>query len=90
MFKWVENAVYEEFVDALPGVGNLETELSNVKDVVEELKCVIHEMNDALVCEKREVKKFKVISKTLLVLILSLSMAMVFVDKGKEKNFTSL
>lgn len=78
MFKWVEDAIYEEVEDALPRVGNLEIELSNVKADVEELKCVIHEMKDELVCHKREIKKFKVISKTLLVLTLFLSIAMVY------------
>ncbi|XP_013607674.1 PREDICTED: uncharacterized protein At1g43920, Chloroplastic-like [Brassica oleracea var. oleracea] len=78
LFKWVEDAIYEEVEDALPRVGNLEIELSNVKADVEELKCVIHEMKDELVCHKREIKKFKVISKTLLVLTLFLSIAMVY------------
>ncbi|XP_048630754.1 uncharacterized protein At1g43920, Chloroplastic-like [Brassica napus] len=93
LFKWVEDAVYEEVEDALPRVGNLETELGNVKADVEELKCVIHEMKDELVCHKREIKKLKVICKTLLVSALFLSMAMVYifvVGKGEEKKFTSL
>ncbi|KAL0845763.1 hypothetical protein Bca101_019009 [Brassica carinata] len=31
LFKWVEDAIFEEVDDALPRLGSLETELRNVK-----------------------------------------------------------
>lgn len=46
MFKWVEDAVFEEVEDALPRLAIIANEISKAKSEANELKAMIQEMRE--------------------------------------------
>lgn len=69
MFKWVEEAVYEEVQDALPKIVLLEAELNKEKSDIEDLKGVVTELMEEVVKGKTEVKRCKVMMTILFVIM---------------------
>ena len=69
MFKWVEEAVYEEVQDALPKIVLLEAELNKEKSDIEDLKGVVTELMEEVVKGKTEVKSCKVMMTILFVIM---------------------
>jgi len=69
LFKWVEEAVYEEVQDALPKIVLLEAELNKEKSDIEDLKGVVTELMEEVVKGKTEVKRCKVMMTILFVIM---------------------
>ena len=69
LFKWVEEAVYEEVQDALPKIVLLEAELNKEKSDIEDLKGVVTELMEEVVRAKTEVKRCKVMMTILFVIM---------------------
>lgn len=69
LFKWVEEAVYEEVQDALPKIVLLEAELNKEKSDIEDLKGVVTELMEEVVKGKTEVKSCKVMMTILFVIM---------------------
>ncbi|XP_020889237.1 uncharacterized protein At1g43920, Chloroplastic-like [Arabidopsis lyrata subsp. lyrata] len=63
LFKWVEDCVYEEVVDAKPKISSIDNEINNAKCEVSieiaELKCMINELKEDGTWSKREIKRIK-------------------------------
>ena len=69
LFKWVEEAVYEEVQDALPKIILLEAEFNKEKYDIEDLKGVVTELMEEVVKGKTEVKSCKVMMTILFVIM---------------------
>ncbi|KAG7533137.1 hypothetical protein ISN45_Aa08g007690 [Arabidopsis thaliana x Arabidopsis arenosa] len=60
VFKWVEDAVYEEVEDALPKFGIIANEINQAKSEVNELNVMLQELKDEAILSKKEIRKWKV------------------------------
>ena len=63
MFKWVEDAVYEEVEDVLPKFVIIANELNKAKSEANELNVMIHELKEEAMLSKQEICKWKVCLK---------------------------
>ena len=79
LFKWVEEAVFEEVEDNLPKLGLIENELFNVKTEVEEMKALTESL-------KNDVERGKLIHKIWCVSICLIVIVIVIVWIGKTKE----
>ncbi|KAF2593112.1 hypothetical protein F2Q70_00043454 [Brassica cretica] len=77
LFKWVEDAVYEEVQDALPKIVLLEAELNKEKSDIADLKGVVTELMEEVVRTKTEVKRCKVMVKILFVIMCLITIVLV-------------
>ncbi|XP_019084275.1 PREDICTED: uncharacterized protein At1g43920, Chloroplastic-like [Camelina sativa] len=78
LFKWVEEGVYEEVVDALPKFSIIGREIEDLKERIEELK------EDGMLI-KRDTKKWKLMSSLCLV-CLTFSVIAIVILLLKTKN----
>ncbi|XP_010456870.1 PREDICTED: uncharacterized protein At1g43920, Chloroplastic-like [Camelina sativa] len=88
LFKWVEDAVFEEVEDALPRVGIMANEISKVKSEANELKAMIQALKDEEMISKMELHKCQVCFKLCFVWLCVMTIMLVYVMYGqrKEKN----
>ncbi|XP_019082651.1 PREDICTED: uncharacterized protein At1g43920, Chloroplastic-like [Camelina sativa] len=63
LFKWVEEVVYEEVIEALPKISIINNEISNARSEVaveiDGLKTQIEELKEDAMFSKRELNKWK-------------------------------
>ncbi|XP_019089329.1 PREDICTED: uncharacterized protein At1g43920, Chloroplastic-like [Camelina sativa] len=88
LFKWVEDAVFEEVEDALPRVAIMANEISKAKCEANELKAMIEELKDEEMISKMELHKCKVCLKVCFVWLCVITIMLVYVmyGQGKEKK----
>ena len=90
LFKWVENGVYEEVVDALPKLSNIDNEIniakSEVAAEIDELKAMIVVLKEEGMWSSREIKKCKLMIKVCLVSLGLIVIVFGFIMFGKTKN----
>ena len=76
LFKWVEEAVYEEVEDAHPKFRNIENELQNLRSEMEELKGMSQHLIEDVVFVNVELQKW--ITKCGLVWMIILMIVVVY------------
>ncbi|KAL9859567.1 hypothetical protein AtNW77_Chr1g0049151 [Arabidopsis thaliana] len=90
LFKWVEDCVYEEVVDAIPRISIIDSEVNNAKSEVAveiaELKGLIQELKEDEMWSKRELKRWKSMTKVCLVCLCIIFIAIVIIMFYKTKN----
>ena len=89
LFKWVEEAVYEEVEDALPNIGTMANEIVKGKSEVIELNASIQELKEDAKWSKMEIRKLKVLVKVCVVwvCVMNLVIAYQMIGKAKETSF---
>ena len=89
-FKWVEDCVYEEVVDAIPRISVIDSEIINAKSEVAieiaELKGLIQELKEDEMWSKMEVKRWKSMTILCLVCLCITIIAILIVMFYKTKN----
>jgi len=87
LFKWVEDAVYEEVEDVLPNLGIMANEIvkarSEVNEIVNELSASIQELKEDAMCSKMEIRKLKVLVKVSLVSVCLMTIVIAYQMFGK-------
>ncbi|XP_023638026.1 uncharacterized protein At1g43920, Chloroplastic-like [Capsella rubella] len=88
LFKWVEDAVFEEVEDALPRVAIIANEISKIKAEVNELKAVMKEVKEEEMINKKEVHKCKLCFKVcfLWLSLITIVLGYVLFRKGNQKK----
>ncbi|XP_023641960.1 uncharacterized protein At1g43920, Chloroplastic [Capsella rubella] len=89
MFKWVEDAVYEEVQDALPKVGAMANEIVKTKSEVIALNGALQELKDEALWNLNEIRKSKKWMKVYVVWLCVVSIGIVYlmVEKAKQSKF---
>ncbi|XP_019086243.1 PREDICTED: uncharacterized protein At1g43920, Chloroplastic-like [Camelina sativa] len=59
LFKWVEDAIYEEVEDALPKLGIMANEIVKAKAEINELNVAMQELKEDAMQRKRVICKLK-------------------------------
>ncbi|XP_019092366.1 PREDICTED: uncharacterized protein At1g43920, Chloroplastic-like [Camelina sativa] len=65
LFKWVEEAVYEEVEDALPKLGLMANEIVKTNSQVNELTAALLELKEEALWRKVEIRKFRTLLKSI-------------------------
>ncbi|XP_019097457.1 PREDICTED: uncharacterized protein At1g43920, Chloroplastic-like [Camelina sativa] len=91
LFKWVEDAVYEEVQDALPKLGLMANEIVETKTEVNEFIGALQDLKEEALWNKMEISKFKKLLKVCFVYLcfVSIGIAYLVVVKAKQTNFGS-
>jgi len=90
LFKWVEDSVYEEIVDAIPRINTIGSEISIAKSEVAveiaELKGLIQEIKEDERWNKMELKRWKSMTGLCLVCLSLSVIAILIIMFYKNKN----
>ncbi|KAG7593760.1 Ulp1 protease family C-terminal catalytic domain [Arabidopsis thaliana x Arabidopsis arenosa] len=86
VFKWVEDAVYEEVEDALPKFGIIANEINQAKSEVNELNVMLQELKDEAILSKREIRKWKVCLLMCFVWLCLISILIVYMMLSQAKK----
>ncbi|KAG7582711.1 hypothetical protein ISN44_As08g022820 [Arabidopsis suecica] len=86
LFKWVEDAVYEEVEDALPKLGIMANEIVKAKSEVNEANVAIQEFKEDAMWSKMELRKLKVMLKVCLVWLSLMTIVIAYLMLGKAKH----
>jgi len=94
LFKWVEDGVYEEVVEALPKISSIDSEIMKAKCEVaieiEQLKTMIKEVKEEAMCSEREIKNWKRMIKCCLVclgfIVIVIVVGMIMFGNTKEQK----
>ncbi|XP_010424661.1 PREDICTED: uncharacterized protein At1g43920, Chloroplastic-like [Camelina sativa] len=91
LFKWVEEGVYEELVEALPKISIINNEISNARYEVaveiDGLKTRIEELKEDAMCSKRELKKWKLMILCLVCLCVTVIVIVILMCKTSKGTF---
>ncbi|XP_010474285.1 PREDICTED: uncharacterized protein At1g43920, Chloroplastic-like [Camelina sativa] len=92
LFKWVEEAVYEEVEDALPKLGLMANEIVKTKSQVNELTAVLLELKEEALWSKVEIRKFRTLLKVCFVCVVcicvvSIGIAYLVIGKAQQMKF---
>jgi len=86
LFKWVEDAVYEEVEDVLPKFVIIANELNKAKSEANELNVMIHELKEEAMLSKQEICKWKVCLKICFLWLCLISIFILYMMLGKAKR----
>ncbi|KAL9308479.1 putative transcription factor GRF family [Arabidopsis thaliana] len=86
LFKWVEEAVYEEVEDALPNLGIMANEIVKSKYEVNELNASIQEFKEDAMWSKMEIRKLKVLVNVCVVWVCLMTIVIAYQMFGKAKE----
>lgn len=86
LFKWVEDAVYEELEDALPKLGIMANEIAKIESGVNELTVAIQEVKEDAMWRNLEIRKCKMWLKVFFVWICLMSIVIAYLMVGKAKT----
>lgn len=86
LFKWVEEAVYEEVEDALPKIGMIANEIVKAKCEVVELKAMMQELKEELMLSKLQTSKGKVSLRVCFVWLCFITIVIVYIMVSKAKE----
>ncbi|XP_010436697.1 PREDICTED: uncharacterized protein At1g43920, Chloroplastic-like [Camelina sativa] len=91
LFKWVEDAVYEEVQDALPKLGIMANEIVKTKTEVNDLIGALQDLKEEALWSKMEIRKFTKWLRVCFVYLcfVSVGIAYIVVVKAKQTNFGS-
>ncbi|XP_019086362.1 PREDICTED: uncharacterized protein At1g43920, Chloroplastic-like [Camelina sativa] len=91
LFKWVEEGVYEEVVEALPKISIINNEISNARAEVavkiDGLKSQIEELKEDAMWSKRELKKWKLMILCLVCLCVTVIVIVIVMCKTSKGTF---
>ncbi|XP_023634808.1 uncharacterized protein At1g43920, Chloroplastic-like [Capsella rubella] len=88
LFKWVEDAVYEEVEDALPRLAIIGNEINKAKLEVNELNAMLRELKEEEMLSKKEIHKCKMFLKVCFMWLCFLTTVLGYVwsRQGNEKK----
>ncbi|XP_019087541.1 PREDICTED: uncharacterized protein At1g43920, Chloroplastic-like [Camelina sativa] len=88
LFKWVEDAVFEEVEDALPRLAIIAEEISKTKAEVNELNVVMKELKEEANFSKKELQKCKLCLKVCFVwfCVITIVLGYVLFREGDKKK----
>jgi len=92
LYKWVDEAVYEEVQDALPKVECFASDVMKIKMEIESIKTVEEELKEDVRKASNELKKLNVIMKvgfSIVCLGVVICLVLIMFDKADELSLNS-
>ncbi|XP_019092479.1 PREDICTED: uncharacterized protein At1g43920, Chloroplastic-like [Camelina sativa] len=89
LFKWVEDAVFEEVEDAFPRLSIIANEISKIKAEVNEIDAMVKELKEEDMANKKELRKFMMCFKVGFVwlCVMTILCSFVLFRQGNQKTF---
>ncbi|KAJ0251200.1 hypothetical protein HA466_0135700 [Hirschfeldia incana] len=92
LYKWVDEAVYEEVQDALPKVECFASDVMKIKMEIEGMKTVEEELEEDVRKARSELKKLNVIMKVgflIVSLTIVICLVLIMLDKANQLSLKS-
>ncbi|XP_010495603.1 PREDICTED: uncharacterized protein At1g43920, Chloroplastic-like [Camelina sativa] len=86
LFKWVEDAIYEEVEDALPKLGIMANEIVKAKAEINELNVAMQELKEDAMQRKRDICKLKLLWKMCFLWLCVITIFIVYLMVGNVKQ----